>query len=144
MLKFGRLQLQQQHMKNRYYYSWQELEEDCKKLARKIRPIKFNFSNIYGVPRGGLVIAVILSHLLDLPVILNKDQITKNTLIVDDISDTGNTLNKIIKIKKPKAILTLFTTQTTKVFPDYYMHIKDKWVVYPWETINSSKLDKTI
>lgn len=131
-------------MKNKYYYSWKELENDCKKLAKKLKPIKFNFSNIYGGSKGGLVIAVILSHLLDLPMILNKDQITKNTLIVDDISDTGNTLNKILKVKKPKAILTLFTTQTTKVFPDYYVHIKDKWVVFPFENINSSKHDKTI
>lgn len=127
-------------------YSWKSLQKDCELLAKKIKPIKFNFKNIYGVPRGGLVIAVILSHLLDLPVILDKKQITKNTLIVDDINDTGNTLTRLLKGKKHGAILTLYTTPVSKIFSDYTARIKDDkdWIVFPFETIKSSKYDKTI
>lgn len=130
----------------KYFYAWAQMYWDCKDLARKLKPIKFNFTNIYGVPRGGLIVAVILSHLLDLPVILDKKQITKNTLLVDDISDSGETLKKILKLKKPKAILTLWANPVSKVFPDYYMKLKseDSWIVFPWETLSSSKYDKTI
>lgn len=126
-------------------YSWETFSKDCHKLALRIAPIKFNFSSIYGVPRGGLIVAVILSHLLNLPIVLDKNKITSHTLIVDDISDTGNTLKKLLKDKKYGAIVTLWVHPATKVYPNYYINIKDKeWVVFPWETTKSSKYDKTI
>jgi len=130
----------------KYYYSWTQLKFAVEELAKKLKPIKFNYVNIYGVPRGGLIIAVMLSHLLDLPIILDKKLITKNTLLVDDISDSGNTLKKILKLKKPKSIVTVWANPISKVFPDYYINLKEEntWIVFPWETIKSSKYDKTI
>ncbi len=132
-------------MKNndKILYSWKELEKDCRSLADKVKPIKFNFKSIYGIPRGGLFVAAILSYLLDIPLIFNKKQINKNTLVVDDISDTGNTLKKIKGIKN-KMVITLWANPASKVFPNYYIKIKkEKWIVFPWETLLRSKIDNT-
>jgi len=134
-------------MKNKILYSWEELQKDCIELVKKIKPIKFSFKNIYGVPRGGLVIAVIFSHLLNLPIILDKNRIGRDTLIVDDISDSGNTLKKLLETgekREKRTILTLWVNPRTKVFPDYFMRTKENekdWIVMPFETIKSSKYD---
>ena len=47
-------------------------------------------SGIYGVPRGGLCLAVALSHKLDIQLIESP---CKNSLIVDDVFETGITLS---------------------------------------------------
>lgn len=133
--------------KKKHLYSWAYFQYDCEQLAKKLKPIKFNFNNIYGVPRGGLIVAVQLSHLLNLPVILDPKKISKNTLIVDDISDTGDTLKRLLRKIKYKhwGIATLWVHPLTKVYPSYFVREKNKeWVVMPWETIKSSKYDKTI
>lgn len=124
------------------YYSWGNLEKDIGILTKRIKAISFNFKNIYGVPRGGLIPAVMLSHQLDLPLITERQLISKDTLIVDDISDTGKTLQKLLKGKKYKGIATLHKRITTNLDPDFYVNtINDEWIVYPFETEGSSKYD---
>ena len=98
-------------------------------LANQIIESKQKFDGVYGVPRGGLIIAVCLSHKLNLPMLL---QPTKKSLIVDDISDTGHTVNHLPK----KRLATLFTTNWTKSPPDWFCDIKEKkedWIVFPYE-----------
>lgn len=104
----------------------------CKTIAEQVK-LKYNdqFDNIYGVPRGGLVIAVYLSHLLDLPVV---DSIRDGrTLIVDDIADTGKTLVELDKFKYSK-IATLYYHEQSMIYPDIWVYLKtDKWIQFPWE-----------
>lgn len=124
---------------------WDEIDGQITRLQRKLEPSLFNFKNIYGIPRGGLVVAVMLSHKIDLPVITDKRQITRKTIVVDDIADTGDTLKKLLKIKKPGAIATLYFHPQSLVVPLYYVELKaDQWLVFPWETNRSSKYDGTL
>jgi len=124
---------------------WFDIVADIDELVRRLKPVKFQIRNIYGIPRGGLVIAVILSHKLEVPVITDIRKIGRNTLLVDDIADTGKTLKKVLKVKKPFAIATLWYHPQSVIIPDYYIQTKDKdWIVFPWETITSSKYDKTV
>ncbi|MEM2420182.1 MAG: phosphoribosyltransferase family protein, partial [Acidilobaceae archaeon] len=63
----------------------------------------------------------------------------KNTLIVDDVSDTGRTLQlalDYIRHYSPKEIktVTLYVKPWTNLIPDYYAEITDKWLVFPWGT----------
>ena len=58
------------------------------------------FEGVYGIPRGGLCLAVALSHSLGLPLL---DKPKNNSLIVDDVYDTGCTLEKIKNIKGSEA-----------------------------------------
>lgn len=111
------------------YYSWKEFEKDIPKIVKLIKRKKLKFDNIFGIPRGGLCLAVCLSHHLGVPL---ADKIKPNTLIVDDISDTGETLSKYRKYNNPTA--TIFCHPKTKLTPDVWIRKKEnKWIVFPWE-----------
>lgn len=61
------------------------------RLESKILQSNTKYEDIYAIPRGGLIVGTCLSHRLKLPM---TNCIKKNTLIVDDICDTGITLQK--------------------------------------------------
>ncbi len=61
-------------LKSKLYYGWQDLEDDCRKLAKilknkKFDPVRKEFSNgvdcIVGISRGGVIPAAMLAHLLE-------------------------------------------------------------------------------
>ena len=92
-----------------------------------------------GLPRGGLVPSVILSHKLNLPLV---QKISQNTLIVDDICDSGNTFVKIYK-KHPnlKFVCLHFKPHTSIFNPTLYsQEVGDEWIVYPWEEKNAEPI----
>ena len=114
---------------NKIYVDWKEFGIMIDKLAEKIKASKEEFDGVYGPPRGGLPIAVVLSHSLNLKLLLYP---TKDTLVVDDISDTGRTLTS----HKNKKIATLFSTEWTSTKPDWFIEKKlnkTDWIVFPWE-----------
>ena len=112
------------------YLTWEQFDSVCKEIHIWAKDKKFN--SIYGPPRGGLVLAVKLSHLLEIPLIVSKDDITPRTLIVDDITDTGKTMEKFRQ--KGNKIATIFYHKQSTVIPDKWFFEKtDKWVIYPWE-----------
>jgi hypoxanthine phosphoribosyltransferase len=78
---------------NRYYVDWDEIEALVFRLSHKILTNDLKFKNIYGLQRGGLIPAVMLSHQLGIP--MAKGDIGPDTLIVDDICDSGETLDKV-------------------------------------------------
>ncbi len=109
--------------------SWAEVEKMVDKLVHMIKKSKIKFDGIYGIPRGGLPLAVILSHQLGIPVLLYP---TKDTLVVDDISDNGFSLQRM----KNKKIATLYSTDWTITKPDWFVEkklSKDDWLIFPWE-----------
>lgn len=116
---------------NRIYLSWTQFDSMVRELANRIKLSRFKFDGIYGFPRGGLILAVCLSHRLNLPMV-HLNHATENTLVVDDISDTGKTLKGI----KNKKIATLYKTLWTKTQPDWNCEMKinkNDWIVFPWE-----------
>jgi hypoxanthine phosphoribosyltransferase len=126
-------------------YRWDEFFAHIDEIEKQIRLIRSNFKNIYGVPRGGLIPATILSHRLNLPMIFSTTMISDSTLIVDDICDTGKTLKKIMR--KNSTIIVLWLTSRSKIQPFYFNKVKgedEPWIVFPWETLGSSKYDNTL
>ena len=112
-------------------YSWRDFDKSVEHIANKCKFL--DFSGIYGVPRGGLCLAVALSHKLKINLI--SDPI-KNSLIVDDVYETGITLNKFKDIEG-----AMFFVLFSKIKPTWWntVHISKKreWIVFPWEdTIN--------
>ena len=128
------------------YVSWNDLDADVFKLASKVENVDY----VVGIPRGGLIIAVMLSHLLGakhmtvdhLEKLEEFDlEIDKKTiLIVDDISDSGQTLKQYKKAGYQTATLDVRNTTITK--PDHYCNwLKTTdWIVYPWEREDSKTI----
>lgn len=126
--------------KNKEYYSWQKLDKDCAKIA--VWAKKKGVKNVYGIPRGGLVPAVKLSHLLEIPQILNKEDVAPGTLVVDDIIDTGETVERLLfSLRNRVHLASLYLGKNTKVKPDFFLRKKKRWIIFPWETNKSSKYD---
>jgi len=113
-------------------YTWQEFSEDVEKIVLLIKESGREFKNVYGPPRGGLVLGVCLSHRLEIPLILDAECITEDTLVIDDITDTGFTLYPWSHLN---FIVTLFYHRQSIFVPDIWLREKkDKWICFPWET----------
>ena len=76
------------------YLSWKDVEDLIDILHSNIIESNLKFDKIYGISRGGLIPAVLLSHKMGVP--LTNYAYTKNTLIVDDICDSGKTLTEML------------------------------------------------
>ena len=103
----------------------------CKYIAKTIKrnPLTFDINSVYGIKRGGLIPAVYLSHMLNLPMVSSPN---KRTLVVDDISDSGATL-KMYKDAGFK-MATIYYYKKSIVHPDIWVYEKkDKWIQFPWE-----------
>lgn len=118
------------------FLDWSDIELLCKLVSSKIDLEKYN--GLYGVPRGGLIPAVLISHLTGLKFV---DKIEENILVVDDILDTGETLENV-----KNDIISLHKKPHSKTEPIAFGDLidNDVWVVYPWELVGSlEKRDKT-
>ena len=76
------------------YFTWNEFDKGVEHIVYKSKFLKF--SGVYGVPRGGLCLAVALSHKLKINLISEP---MKNSLIVDDVYETGTTLKPLRHIE---------------------------------------------
>jgi xanthine phosphoribosyltransferase len=63
----------------------------------------------------------------------------KSILVIDDIVDTGETVEYVITLLKdglPTATIktaALFYKPKSKIKPDYYVAETNDWIVFPWE-----------
>jgi len=109
------------------YFSWSEFDKSVEYIANKCKFLEI--SGIYGIPRGGLCLAVALSHKLKVNLI---SQPIKNSLIVDDIYETGITLKTFKNIEG-----AMFFVLFSKVRPTWWNSVniseKSEWIVFPWE-----------
>ena len=113
-----------------------EFDKGVEHIYNKCKFIEF--SGIYGVPRGGLCLAVALSHKLKINLISKP---IKNSLIVDDIYETGITLNNFKNIEG-----AMFFVLFSKIKPIWWntVHISEKseWIVFPWENAANFQNDR--
>ena len=87
-----------------------------------------SFDGVYGVPRGGKIPAAMLAQTLDLPL---RNNPRTNTLIVDDIVDSGRTRDKF----KEHVFVCLVQSQKRGAFEgaSYYARTTFEWVNFFWE-----------
>ena len=113
------------------YFSWREFDQSVDYIANHCKEMKL--TGIYGVPRGGLCLAVALSHKLNLKLI---EKPLKNSLIVDDVYETGITLSNFKNIEGVN-----FFVLVSKKKPIWWNSVdlsyKEEWIVFPWENINN-------
>ena len=122
-------------------FTWKKFDKACHYLAQQIYDSDLKFDFVQGIPRGGSILAIRLSYLLDIPFFSDGNPLLVSNpvriLICDDISDTGKTLlpfkNKGFKIA------TIHSHPHSEVEPDFYVHLKKnrlekgKWIQYAWE-----------
>ena len=118
------------------YFTWSEFDKSVDYIANRCKKLKF--SGIYGVPRGGLCLAVALSHKLNVKLI---EKPVKNSLIVDDVYETGFTLNNFKNIEG-----AYFFVLVSKKKPIWWNTVnlshKTEWIVFPWENKNDELIEE--
>ena len=135
--------------------SWDEYDELCSHIAAQIGDDVPDV--VVGLTRGGLVPAVQLSHMFNVPLIpLNislRDGKCANTtfdfelikdyqhpLVVDDINDSGSTLREVLEMigPFPGSFAALLSKESSKFECTYSgelinTHKDNEWIVFPWE-----------
>ena len=154
-------------MKKITYLSWKDIEESCKVLTKKLLYSSCKFDAIISIQRGGCIPGVLLSHLLyisefysigirttssekinasrlEQTILLKTSDLVnirdKNVLIIDDVINTGNTLqialNEVLKFKPSicKTAVLVWDGDNSYIYKvDYYARRTPGWVVFPWE-----------
>ena len=142
--------------------TWNRFYALARKLARQVHESGYRPDVIVAIGRGGYMPARILSDFLDLDDLttfkiehyrgsrkdseatvrypLNADMSGRRVLLVDDVSDSGDTfataLRHLEEHGRPAALRTavLHHKTVSDYVPDYYAHkvIKWRWIIYPW------------
>jgi uncharacterized protein len=141
--------------------SWEEVADLSKKLAITIKESGFEPDYLVGITVGGLIPLGLLAEELDIRNILTVsvssyegkerrglevkylpdiDLEGKKVLLVDEVSETGQTLQYIAGLLKEKYQLSELRTATlvvntkeSKFHPDFYSLEAREWMVFPWE-----------
>jgi hypoxanthine phosphoribosyltransferase len=123
------------------YLTWNDIETAIESLAHVINKSDIKIDNIMGLPRGGMVPAVMLSHRLNIPLANTHIRPMGNLLVVDDICDSGKTLNQF-KFESQIYTATIHHKQTACYEPTFWYGLirGDAWIVYPWERKDSDTI----
>ena len=153
---------------NRLILTWEAIDTACKELASTINvPI----THVVGIARGGLIPATLIAKHLNVREVISLGlksyndgddyetrepvpevyqhinqcfQISRGTsrvLIVDDITDKGNTFNFISRYLHDMSMAINFYTaalfyKESSTYTPTYTHTEvpdDEWLVFPWE-----------
>lgn len=151
---------------HKLFYSYQAMHHDIDAMIATMAKDAYKPDVVVGITRGGLVPAVVFSHMLDVPMktievsfrdsgvkescvaIIDLIRDGKKVLLVDDICDSGETLEWIYdQVKAFNLTWTQFIRTAvlinnqgcTKFTPDYKgsVHVNksvsDVWIVFPYE-----------
>jgi uncharacterized protein len=138
-------------MPNIIRLNWGIFETCVEKIAKDIQQSGEVYDYIVGIPRGGLVPAVLLSHILNIKTLEVQEMFNfehhhhrANILLIDDIADSGNTLAKYSSSIDKATIYCKLDLVGTKDQPKYFARVADKddWIMFPYEReINDSISD---
>lgn len=114
--------------------TYAEIDEYIDKVVEDLKSKNIKPTGVYGLPRGGLVFAILLSYRMDIPLLLNA---SKGCVIIDDIADSGRTLMHFTENDTQfnrYYITTMYYHERSMVKPDFYLHLKkDRWIEFPYE-----------
>ncbi|MFQ6085517.1 MAG: phosphoribosyltransferase [Candidatus Bathyarchaeia archaeon] len=149
------------------HLGWEDIQKLCESVARKIAQAGYRPDIIIAISRGGFPPGRVLCDLLgisrlaslqieyykgpeetgDRPVIvipLNINVKGARVLIVDDVADTGHSLQeakKNVLERRPSQlkVATLHYKPGSVFKPDFYAEVTRAWIVYPWEVMETIK-----
>lgn len=142
-------------MTDKIYIRWEEFHQDVKSVCEKIKN-SGTYNKIVAISRGGLLPAGIIAYELDirnchainiatyigdehreLDHLDNLDdvgEINSQTLIVDDLADSGQTF-RLLRQEFPKARFVSIYSKPAglKEVDIYARELPDQWIVFPWD-----------
>ena len=147
--------------------SWDQVYDMLIELAKRVKDSGFRPDLIVGVCRGGWAPARVMSDLLEnantasiriefylapgvtarKPVISQAIMVPvkgANVLVVDDVSDTGESLKVAVEhldVCGARAIktATLYYKPQSIFKPDFFMVQTEQWIIFPWERLENTR-----
>lgn len=144
-----------------FHVSWDQIHRDARALAWRLDgkgPLNGAWKAVVGITRGGLVPAMIVARELDIRVVdtisvksynhqarldavvtkaPQEDLMTDGTgiLIVDDLVDTGKTLELVRRLYPSAHFATVYAKPSGKPMVDSYITevSQDTWIFFPWD-----------
>ncbi|QUM75304.1 xanthine phosphoribosyltransferase [Moritella sp. 24] len=140
-------------MSDKFIVSWDDLQRDTRKLARKLLPAT-QWKGIIAVSRGGLVPSAILAreldlrhvdtvcissydhdHQRDMTVLKSAPGDGEGFIIIDDLVDSGETAKKIRQMYPKGKFVTVYAKPLGEPLVDDFVTAisQDTWIELPWD-----------
>jgi hypoxanthine phosphoribosyltransferase len=126
--------------------NWNDIEEIIKKLSERILELNRSFSSITTISRGGLIPSRLIADALDIKKIyVDQNNISSDSLFVDDIFDSGKTFNDVFLNvdDKSKFIFATLYARSGMTYPGQLIYgektLDDSYVVFPWDKLEFKK-----
>jgi xanthine phosphoribosyltransferase len=144
-----------------FHVSWDQLHRDARALAWRLDghgPDDGAWRAVVAITRGGMAPAMIVSRELDIrtvdtisiksynhqdqtdPVVIKAPQSTimgdgTGILVVDDLVDTGKTLEVVRKLYPKAHFATVYAKPSGRPMVDTYITevSQDTWIFFPWD-----------
>jgi len=145
-------------MRVKYFYTYNEFLQDLDFIEKEIK--HHSPDTLLAIARGGMTLGHFLAERLETreiytlnavsyennrkigkPKIFNIPDLSgkKKVLLLDDISDSGETLYEVKEVLKQKyphleiISATIFYKDKTKIIPEIHVKKTDKWIVFFWD-----------
>ncbi|MBC8463223.1 phosphoribosyltransferase [Candidatus Bathyarchaeota archaeon] len=143
------------------FLTWDDVQRLSEKVSDLIKDSGYKPDLMIAISRGGFDPARIMSDQLDIRKLaslqiiyytglntrmdepevlfpLNAQIEGLKVLVVDDVSDSGNSLIVVKKYVEEKGasevkLATLHHKPWSKFMPDFYAEEVEEWIIYPWE-----------
>ena len=142
----------------KYYYGYEEFAQDTQILVNQCRDYEPDV--LLAVARGGMTLSHLMAQALHMRNLYSLNSIhyegtlkldtfnvfnipdmshAKRVLIIDDIVDSGETMQEIFKILREKfphtefKLATIFYKPTAVLQPDYSVKEAKGWIDFFWE-----------
>ncbi len=123
-----------------FILTWDTIKRDLMFLGRQLP------SNVtlYGIPRGGLMVALLLSYLFPEKHFIpynaeSSHHNCDNAILIDDIMDSGKTMAYWYELFPTPCVYASLYFRSSCVLPKPhhvgYLLLGEQWIVFPWEVL---------
>tara|TARA_B110000444_G_C18691802_1_gene524653 strand:- start:321 stop:731 length:411 start_codon:yes stop_codon:yes gene_type:complete len=129
--------------------NWNDIEQIVKKLSKSILELNRTFSSIATISRGGLIPSRLIADELNIKKIyVDQNNISSDSLFVDDIFDSGKTFNNIFLHvdDDSKFIFATLYARRGMTYPKQLIYgqktFDNSYVVFPWDKLEFKNNNK--